>query len=64
MLDEDITDVPEDERHRASGLRGSLFSVIPRVAAPIDASGTVAIDVDPLAAEDEPSGMVLESNWV
>lgn len=64
MLDKNVTDVPEDEGHGAPGLRGPVLSIVPCVAVPVDASCTVAVDADPLAAEDEPGGMVLEGNVV
>ena len=64
MLNHDVACVPEDERHRAPWLCGSFFRVVPRVAAAVDASCPVAVDVYPLAAEDKAGGMVLEGDWV
>ncbi len=64
MLNQDIADVPKHKGHRPPRLCDGLLGVIPSIAVTVDAARTVAVDVNPLAADHEAGMVVLEGNWV
>lgn len=64
MLNEDIADVSEDERHWSPWLCIRFFRIIPRIAVSINAASAVAIDMNPFSRDDESSMVVLKSNRI
>jgi hypothetical protein len=64
VFDLDITDVPEHKLHWASRLSIGLLSSIPGVSTTINATGSMTIDADTLARNNETSMMILKGNGV
>lgn len=64
MLDDNVTDVPQDKRHRSACLRASPFCFIPAVTAAVDAACPVAVDANPLAGQNEACLVILEGNGI
>lgn len=51
MTQSDIADVPENYRHGATRLCERSLDVVPCISISIDASCTVAVDMDLIASE-------------
>jgi hypothetical protein len=64
VLDIDIADIPKDKGHGTSRLGSFLFDIIPSIPIPINSSCPISIYVDSMAANDEPSMMVLKCNGI
>ncbi len=64
MFNKYIADVPEYEWHWSSWLCDFLFSVVPGISVPINATSAVSVDIDSLSTDDKASMVILESNWI
>lgn len=59
-----IADVPEYKRHRTAWQGGCLFSVIPGIAIPEDASRPIAVNVNAISRDDKTGMVILKSYWI
>lgn len=64
IIDTDIGYVPKYKRHWSAGLRIAFLGCVPCIPIAVDATSAVPINPDILTSDDEPSGVVLEGNWV
>lgn len=69
LLDEEVPNgnvrhVPKDERHWSAWLSVASFRRVPDVAIAIDAAGSVAVDVDTVAGQNEASMVVLKGDGI
>ena len=64
IIDTDIRYVPKYKRHRSARLRVAFLGCVPCIPIAVDATSAVPINPNILASDNEPSGVVLEGNWV
>ncbi len=64
VLNEYVGDVPENKRHWSSWLCICFLDVVPRITITVNTACAIAINMNPLSSNNEPSVVVLESYWV
>lgn len=64
VLDKYIAHVPEYKWHWSSWLGLCFFGVVPSISIPVNPTCAVAVNVNTLTRDDEPSSVILERNWI
>lgn len=64
IIDTDIGYIPKYKRHRSAGLRVAFLGCVPCIPVAVNSTSAIPINPDILASDNEPSGVVLEGNWV
>ena len=64
IVDCDLGNIPKHKRHRSSRLRNTSLRSVPDVAIPVDPSRPIPVNSNPVAGQDEGSGVVLEGDRV
>lgn len=64
MLNENIRGIPEYEWHWSAWSCIPFLDIVPRISIAVDSSGSVPVDLDSVAGDNESGMVVLEGNWV